>query len=63
MSPRTGRPVQGESRKDHKLQIRMSNEELATLDECAERLNTTRKAVVNKGVQLAKKALDTKKNE
>lgn len=63
MSPRTGRPVQGESRKDHKLQIRMSNEELAVLDECAERMNTTRTAVVNRGVQLVKKELDEEKTE
>ena len=60
MSPKTGRPIQGESRKDNKLQIRMNDEELALLDECVQRMESTRTAVVNKGIQLVKKELDNK---
>lgn len=58
MSPRTGRPIKGESKRDKSLQLRMSGEELRLLDECAKRLNTSRTDVVNKGVRLVKSELD-----
>lgn len=61
MSPRTGRPIKGKSKRDKSLQLRMSDEELKLLDECAKRLNSTRTDVVNKGIQLVKKELDIKK--
>lgn len=60
MSPRTGRPIKGTSKRDKSLQLRMSGEELKLLDECAKRLNSTRTDVVNKGIQLVKKELDGK---
>lgn len=60
MSPRTGRPIKGTSKRDKSLQLRMSEEELKLLDECAKRLNFTRTDVVNKGIQLVKKELDGK---
>lgn len=60
MSPRTGRPVKGASKRDKSLQLRMSLEELALLDECAKRLNVTRTDVVSKGIQLVKNDLDKK---
>lgn len=58
MSPRTGRPIKGTSKRDKALQIRMTQEELALLDECAEKLDATRTDVVNKGIQLVKAELD-----
>lgn len=58
MSPRTGRPIKGASKRDKSLQLRMSEDELKLLDECAQRLNVTRTDVVNKGVLLVKKELD-----
>ena len=58
MSPRTGRPIKGTSKRDKSLQIRMSVEELKLLDECAKQLNETRTDVVNRGIQLVKKELD-----
>lgn len=61
MSPRTGRPIKGESKRDKSLQLRMSNEELRLLDECAEQLASTRTDVVNKGIKLVKAELDAKK--
>lgn len=61
MSPRTGRPKKGETRKDFKLQIRMNEEELNRLDACAKEMNATRTDVVNKGVQLVRLELDKKK--
>lgn len=60
MSPRTGRPVKGTSKRDKSLQLRMSAEELVLLDECASRLNKTRTDVVNIGIQLVRKELDEK---
>lgn len=60
MSPRTGRPIKGTSKRDKSLQIRMTQEELELLDDCAERLNATRTDVVNKGIQLVKAELDKK---
>ena len=60
MSPRTGRPIKGTSKRDKSLQLRMSTEELELLDECAKRLNTTRTDIVNKGIQLVKDELDEK---
>lgn len=58
MSPRTGRPIKGSSKRDKSLQLRMSAEELELLDECAKRLDTTRTEVVNKGIRLVKNQLD-----
>ena len=61
MSPKTGRPIKGTSKRDKSLQLRMSAEELETLVECAKRLGATRTDVVNKGIQLVKKELDKAK--
>lgn len=58
MSPRTGRPIKGTSKRDKSLQLRMSSEELELLDECSKRLEMTRTDVVNKGIKLVKKELD-----
>ena len=60
MSPRTGRPVKGTSKRDKSLQLRMSSEELALLDECSKRLGITRTDVINKGIKLVKEELDKK---
>ncbi len=60
MSPRTGRPIKGTSKRDKSLQLRMSGEELELLDECSKRLEMTRTDVVNKGIKLVKKELDKK---
>lgn len=61
MSPRTGRPVKGSSKRDKSLQLRMSAEELALLDECSERLSISRTDVVNTGIRLVKSELDKNK--
>lgn len=58
MSPRTGRPPKGDTRKDQRLQIRMSKEELQTLDECTRRMSATRTDVVIEGITLVKQRLD-----
>nr|DAL38494.1 MAG TPA_asm: NikA, BACTERIAL CONJUGATION, RELAXASE, DNA [Caudoviricetes sp.] len=61
MSPRTGRPVKGTSKRDKSLQLRMSIEELALLDECSKQLSMSRTDVINKGIRLVKAELDKKK--
>lgn len=53
MSPRTGRPT--DSKKDFKLQIRVDQETLDKLDECAKRDNSNRSEVVRKGIELVEK--------
>lgn len=60
LSPRTGRPIKGKSKRDKSLQLRMSEEELVLLDECARITNTSRTDVVNEGIQLVKEKLDKK---
>lgn len=60
MSPRTGRPIKGTSKKSLNLQIRMNEEEMQLLDECVIRMKSTRTDVVNKGIRLVKKELDKK---
>ena len=60
MSPKTGRPIKGASKRDKSLQLRMSREELELLDECSKRLEITRTDVINKGIRLVKKELDKK---
>ncbi len=60
MSPKTGRPIKGASKRDKNLQIRINTEELALLDECAQLLDISRTDVINKGIRLVKKELDNK---
>ena len=56
MSPRTGRPP-SENPKDKRLQVRVDEETVKDLDECAEKLKLDRSKVVRKGIQLVKKSL------
>ena len=58
MSPRTGRPIAGESKKDLRLQLRLSREEMDLIDECSERTGENRRETVMHGVQLLKCKLD-----
>lgn len=60
MSPRTGRPIKGNGKRDKSLQLRMSSEELQLLDYCAKKSEQTRTDVVNRGIALVKKELDKK---
>ena len=56
MSPRLGRPT--DNKKTARLEIRLTPDEAALLQECAERLQMTKTEVINKGVCLVKKELD-----
>lgn len=57
MSPRTGRPIEGQARKDIKLQIRVDKPTLENIDNLAEELKTTRTGVVMKGIELIRDSL------
>lgn len=46
--------------KNVRLEIRLTEAQSELLTECAERLNTTRTDVINRGVMLVKKDLDKK---
>lgn len=58
MSPRTGRPTS--NKKTERLELRLAPDELALMQECADRLGTTKSQVILKGVQLLKAELDKK---
>lgn len=58
MSPRTGRPTA--NKKTERLEIRLTPQELSTLEECADRLGINKTEVINKGVQMVKAELDGK---
>lgn len=52
MSPRTGRPPKGESSKNVKLQLRITEKTANELKECAELMGISRTEVIEKGVEL-----------
>ncbi len=58
MSPKTGRPIEGQARKDIKLQIRVDKPTLDSIDELAETLGTTRTGVMMKGIELVRNSLN-----
>lgn len=57
MSPRTGRPIEGQARKDIKLQIRVDKPTLDSIDELADKLETTRTGAVMKGIELLRNSI------
>lgn len=59
MSPAMGRPPKGEMRRDKSLQLRLSEREMQTLDECAARLNASRTDIIVKGIRMVKQELDS----
>lgn len=60
MSPRTGRPPK-ENPRNKNLNIRVSEEEAALIQQCADELKTTRTEVIVKGVKMVKFEIDAKK--
>lgn len=61
MSPRTGRPIQGTSKRDIKLQFRVCKEEMELLDKCAKGMDATKTEVLIHGIHLVEKELDERK--
>lgn len=59
MSPRTGRPRK-ENPRNVSLNIRITQDEAQMIQDCADKLDTTRTEVILKGVRLVKESLDKK---
>ena len=59
MSPRTGRPT--ESPKRNRLEIRLSEEEMAMLEYCVSQTGRTKTDIVKQGVKETYLKLKTKK--
>ena len=60
LSPRTGRPPKGKQSRTKKITIRLSVLEAQKIQECADRLNTTRTDAIVTGIDLLKSELDNK---
>jgi hypothetical protein fuD12_10862 len=60
MSPRTGRP-RSDNPRDQKLNLRLRQDELDLIQECAKKLSETRVNAIMKGIYLLKSMLDKKK--
>lgn len=52
LSPRTGRPFAGETRKDTTVKVRMDEKELRQLDTCTEKLGISRSEALRRGLIL-----------
>ena len=59
MSPRTGRPP-SENPKNLRIKLRISQKTADLLEECAEKMHTSRVQVVERGLELVKAELDKK---
>lgn len=59
MSPKTGRPPK-ENPKNIKINLRFTQETADVLQDCAEKMNESRAAVVEKGIYLVKAELEKK---
>ena len=57
MSPRTGRPLSENGKKDKLLQVRMDDTTLAVLDECTKKTKLSKSEVVRKGISLFSESL------
>lgn len=56
MSPRTGRPTS--NKKTGRLELRLAPNEYAMIQECADKLGTTKAQAILRGIQLLKAELD-----
>lgn len=62
MSPKMGRPVSGDERKNTTVRLRMEPQEIQQLDEIAERLETTRSGAIREALKHLKEKLDKEKD-
>ena len=60
LSPRTGRPPKGEQTRTQKITIRISDQEAQKIQECADKMNSTRTDAIVAGIDLLKADLDKK---
>lgn len=57
MSPRMGRPPKGDVSRDKKLNIRLNDNELNRIAECAEKLNLSRTDTIMRGIELLEQSI------
>lgn len=60
MSPRTGRPQKGEQKRTGKITIRVSDLEAQKIQDCADKMKSTRTDAIMAGIDLLKADLDKK---
>lgn len=60
MSPRTGRPPKGEQSRTQKITIRISDQEAQKIQDCADRLKSSRTDAIVAGIDLLQAELDKK---
>ncbi len=60
MSPRTGRPPKGEQSRTQKITIRISEQEANKIQDCADKMKSTRTDAIMAGIDLLKADLDKK---
>lgn len=58
MAPKRGRPTSAP--KKNRLEIRLTDLELKMLEECADKMNTTKTNVITQGVRLVKAEIEKK---
>jgi len=58
MSPRTGRPPKGEQSRTQKITIRISEQEAQKIQDCADKMKSTRTDAIMAGIDLLKADLD-----
>lgn len=58
MSPRTGRPTL--NKKTERLEIRLTKDELDMMNDCADKMQTSKTEVIMRGIQLVRNELDEK---
>lgn len=61
MSPKTGRPTKGEYARTGKITIRISEQEAQLIQNCADKMGSTRTDAIMAGVHLLSQELDKKK--
>jgi len=60
MSPRTGRPPKGEQSRTQKITIRISEQEVQKIQDCADKMKSTRTDAIMAGIDLLKADLEKK---
>lgn len=61
MTPRTGRPMKGETRREHRVAVKLDTKEMAILEECVETTQKTKTDIIVQGIYLVKQELDKKR--
>ena len=61
MSPRTGRPLKGETKRNNRVAIKLDDSEFEMLEECVKETQKTRTEIIALGIELVRKELDAKK--